>query len=114
MASLSPVAAGTRVAGPPEGRPPADVARRGRRSTPYLLLLPGLAWLVLFFAVPVFALGSTSLQTRVPGAEVGTYEQTFRWANYSDALVDYAPQFGRSFLYAGLATVLALLIGYPL
>jgi spermidine/putrescine transport system permease protein len=69
---------------------------------------------VLFFAVPVFALGSTSLQTRVAGAEVGTYTQTFRWANYSDALADYAPQFTRSFLYAGLATVLCLLIGYPL
>ena len=112
--SFAPAAAGTRVAGPPEGVPPADVARRGRRATPYLLLLPGIAWLVLFFAVPVFALGSTSLQTRVPGAEVGTYEQTFRWANYSDALADYGPQFARSFLYAGLATVLALLIGYPL
>jgi spermidine/putrescine transport system permease protein len=112
--SFAPAAAGTRVAGPPEGVPPADVARRGRRTTPYLLLLPGIAWLVLFFAVPVFALGSTSLQTRVPGAEVGTYEQTFRWANYSDALADYGPQFARSFLYAGLATVLALLIGYPL
>ncbi|HEX6754482.1 MAG TPA: ABC transporter permease [Mycobacteriales bacterium] len=119
MASLTPVAAGTRVAGPPEGRPPddrplEDPARRGRRATPYLLLLPGLAWLVLFFAVPVFALGSTSLQTRVPGAEVGTYQQTYRWANYSDALTEYAPQFARSFLYAGLATVLALVIGYPL
>ena len=119
MASLTPVAAGTRVAGPPEGsppegRPPDDVARRGRRRTPYLLLLPGLAWLVLFFAVPVFALGSTSLQTRVPGAEVGTYTQTFRWANYSDALSQYGPQFLRSFLYAGLATMFALLIGYPL
>jgi spermidine/putrescine transport system permease protein len=90
------------------------VARRGRRRTPYLLLLPGLAWLVLFFAVPVFALGSTSLQTRVPGAEVGTYTQTFRWANYSDALSQYGPQFLRSFLYAGLATMFALLIGYPL
>jgi spermidine/putrescine transport system permease protein len=73
-----------------------------------------MAWLVLFFAVPVFALGSTSLQTRVPGAEIGAYQQTFRWANYSDALTEYAPQFARSFLYAGLATVLALVIGYPL
>jgi spermidine/putrescine transport system permease protein len=110
--SLTAVAAGTRVAGPPEGTP--DEARRGRRATPYLLLLPGLAWLLLFFAVPVLALGSTSLQTRVPGAEVGVYTQTFRWANYSDALREYAPQFGRSFLYAGLATALCLIIGYPL
>jgi spermidine/putrescine transport system permease protein len=114
MASLTPVAAGTRVAGPPEGVPSGDEARRGRRATPYLLLLPALAWLLLFFAVPVFALGSTSLQTRVPGAEVGTYTQTFRWANYTDALTEYAPQFGRSFLYAGLATLIALVVGYPL
>ena len=111
MASLTPVAAGPRVAGPPEGVPSGDEARR---ATPYLLLLPALAWLLLFFAVPVFALGSTSLQTRVPGAEVGTYTQTFRWANYTDALTEYAPQFGRSFLYAGLATLIALVVGYPL
>jgi spermidine/putrescine transport system permease protein len=110
--SLTAVAAGTRVAGAPEGGP--EEVRRGRRATPYLLLLPGMAWLVLFFAVPVFALGSTSLQTRVPGAEVGVYQQTFRWANYPDALREYAPQFGRSFLYAGLATALCLLVGYPL
>jgi spermidine/putrescine transport system permease protein len=112
--SFAPVAAGTRAAGPPEGLPAEETARRGRRSTPYLLLLPGLAWLALFFVVPVFALGSTSLQTRVPGAEVGVYTQTFRWANYADALREYAPQFGRSFLYAGLATLLCLVIGYPL
>ncbi len=112
--SFAPIAAGTRAAGPPEGVPTAETARRGRRSTPYLLLLPGLGWLVLFFAVPLVALGSTSLQTRVPGAEVGVYTQTFRWANYSDALREYAPHFGRSFLYAGIATALCLLVGYPL
>ena len=50
----------------------------------------------------------------MPGAEIGVYAQTFRWANYTDALTEYAPQFGRSFLYAGLATVLCLAIGYPL
>ena len=110
--SVTAVAAGTRAAAGPEGAP--EEVRRGRRSTPYLLLLPGMAWLVLFFAVPVFALASLSLQTRVPGAEIGVYTQTFRWANYSDALAEYAPQFLRSFLYAGLATLLCLLIGYPL
>jgi len=110
--SVTAVAAGTRAAAGAEGAP--EEVRRGRRSTPYLLLLPGMAWLVLFFAVPVFALASLSLQTRVPGAEIGVYTQTFRWANYSDALTEYAPQFIRSFLYAGLATVLCLAIGYPL
>jgi spermidine/putrescine transport system permease protein len=113
VSSLSTVAAGTRAAGAPEG-PPVEPVPTGRRRTPYLLLLPGFAWLVVFFAIPVLSLASTSLQTRVPGAEVGTYTQTFRFANYTDALADYFPQFLRSFWYAGLATVLALVIGYPL
>ena len=115
MASLTPVAAadpGRRPARGGSRRSTSPAAAGARRRT--CCCCPGMAWLVLFFAVPVFALGSTSLQTRVPGAEVGTYEQTFRWANYTDALTEYAPQFARSFLYAGLATVFALLIGYPL
>ena len=57
---------------------------------------------------------STSTQTRPPGAEIGVYEQTFRFANYVDALSEYATQFGRSFVYALLATALALAISYPL
>ena len=93
---------------------PDEPGRRGRRSTPYLLLLPGLGWLAIFFAVPIFTLISTSTQTRPSGAEIGVYEQTFRFANYVDALSEYATQFGRSFVYALLATALALAISYPL
>jgi spermidine/putrescine transport system permease protein len=93
---------------------PGAATRPSRRGLPYLLLLPGLLWLALFFAVPLFTLASQSLQTRVPGSEIGVYEQTFRFANYVDALQEYAGHFQRSFLYALLATVLALLIGYPL
>jgi spermidine/putrescine transport system permease protein len=97
------------------GGPPAQPAPSARRRlTPYLLLLPGIAWLAIFFAVPILTLASTSLQTRVPGAEVGVYTQTFRFANYVDALTEYYPHFIRAFLYAGIATVVALLIGYPL
>jgi spermidine/putrescine transport system permease protein len=85
---------------------------RGRRAAPYLLLLPGMLWLLVFFAVPILTLAGTSLQTRVPG----TYQfvQTFHLANYPEYARQYAPQFARSFLYAGIATVVALLIGYPL
>ena len=32
-------------------------------SVPYLLLAPGLAFLALFFVVPIYYLASTSLQT---------------------------------------------------
>ena len=84
------------------------------RSVPYLLLLPGIAWLVMFFAVPIVTLLSTSTQTRPSGAEIGVYRQTFRLANYPDALTEYAVVFGRSFFYAVIATLAALAIAYPL
>ena len=84
-----------------------------RRLTPYLLLLPGLAWLAVFFVAPIVSLASTSLQTRVPG-QLEVFEQTWRVANYVEALGEYYPQLARSFLYAGIATLLALAIGYPL
>ena len=38
----------------------------------------------------------------------------WHWANFNTALSKYSGQFGRSFLYAGLATLLALVIAYPL
>ena len=38
----------------------------------------------------------------------------FKIANYADGVAEYQPQFVRSFLYAGIATALAFLIGYPL
>ncbi len=101
--------------GPGGPAPGADEPpRRGRRRVPYLLLLPGLAWLAVFFAVPVVTLFGTSLQTPAPSGEIGAFEQTFRFGNYADAVAEYLPHFGRSFLYAGLATLIALLIGYPL
>ena len=43
-----------------------------------------------------------------------TYEFTWHWENYSDALSTFDTQFFRSFLYAGIATLACLLIAYPL
>ena len=105
---------GTEGSGGPPSPDEVPQSARRRRLTPYLLLLPGLAWLALFFAVPLVTLAGTSLQTPAPGGEIGAYVPGLRVANYTDALGEYATQFGRSFLYAGIATVLALLIGYPL
>src|SRR5215218_9040815 len=81
-----------------------------RRVAPYFLLGPGAAWLLLFFVVPLYYLGELSLNSGV----FGSYEFSWHWANYSDALRLYDTQFVRSFLYAGLATLFALLLAYPL
>jgi spermidine/putrescine transport system permease protein len=84
---------------------------RHRWATPYLLLLPGAAWLALFFVVPTYYLVNTSLQTG--SLDVG-YVFDWAWRNYSDAISTYHDQLVRSFEYAGIATVAALLISYPL
>lgn len=85
--------------------------QRRKGLTPYLLLLPGLAFLALFFVVPTYYLANTSLQTG--DLDVG-YTFTWAWENYSDAITTYREQLTRSIVYAGVATTLALLISYPL
>jgi spermidine/putrescine transport system permease protein len=82
--------------------------------TPYLLLLPGFAFLFTFFILPIVNLAQTSTQTPIAGGDTGQYEQTFHFSNYVSAFVENKEQFGRSFLYALIATTLALLIAYPL
>jgi len=85
---------------------------RSRRLTPYLLLGPGLAWLVLFFLAPLGFLGHQSLETQDP-IDL-TYTFKWAWHNYADAITGYHTQLLRSFEYAGLATLIALAISYPL
>ena len=85
--------------------------RLRRTSLPYLLLLPGLGWLLLFFALPLVYMAFESLKT---GTIDTGFRLTWEFSNYSNALKDYNEQFIRSFEYAGLATLIAFLIGYPL
>jgi spermidine/putrescine transport system permease protein len=87
------------------------VLHRHRWLAPILLLLPGLAWLAVFFVVPLGFLGYQSLQS---GSFLGGYSFTWSFSNYTDAISEYSTQFVRSFVYAGIATVLCLLIAYPL
>ena len=85
--------------------------RLKKAGLPYFLLVPGLGWLLVFFAIPLAYMAFESLKT-------GTLDTgyTFNWefTNYADALSDFREQFLRSFEYAGLATAVGLLIGYPL
>jgi len=89
-------------------------ALKKRSLTPYLLLAPGLIWLITFFVIPIFSLASTSTMVRPQGSQIGTYVQELRFANYVDAFLANQEQYVRSFLYAGIATILALAISYPL
>lgn len=97
---------------PATGTSGPKAAQRSSR-TGYFLLLPGMTWLGIFFAIPFVTLFLTSLQTKVEGT-AGQYVPAFQVSNYVTALADYWPQFLRSFFYAGIATLLALLIAYPL
>jgi spermidine/putrescine transport system permease protein len=84
---------------------------RNRGVTPYLLLAPGLLYLALFFLVPLGFLAYQSLQSGT--FDVG-YAFDWAWGNYWDAIRNYRGHFIRSLEYAGIATLLALLLGYPL
>jgi spermidine/putrescine transport system permease protein len=86
--------------------------RLRKAALPYLLLLPGLGWLVLFFAIPLVYMFLESLKSGSPFG--GGFTLTWEFSNYTNAWSDYSEQFIRSFEYAGLATGIALLIGYPL
>jgi spermidine/putrescine transport system permease protein len=88
-----------------------DWLHRHRGVVPYLLLAPGLAWLAVFFLVPTYYLANTSLQSG--SLDVG-YAFTWAWDNYSNAISTYHEQFVRSLEYAGIATVAAFLVSYPL
>jgi spermidine/putrescine transport system permease protein len=81
---------------------------------PYLLLLPGFLFLFTFFVLPIINLAQTSTQTPIAGGDTGQYEQTFQFSNYINAFTENKEQFGRSFVFALLATILALAIAYPL
>jgi spermidine/putrescine transport system permease protein len=89
-----------------------STGRRRAGPTPWLLLAPGMLWLVAFFFVPLYSLFRMSLSERVNRFADPTF--SWEWGNYSEAFQDFLDQFLRSFVYGFAATALALLIGYPL
>ncbi|MEX1169228.1 MAG: ABC transporter permease [Chloroflexota bacterium] len=82
------------------------------RLTPYLLLAPGILWLLVFYAYP-------GVQMFISSFWAGTLETGFtvsldNWTTYPAALERYGPQFGRSIVYGAAATTICFLIAYPL
>jgi spermidine/putrescine transport system permease protein len=86
-------------------------ARLKKTGLPYLLLLPGLGWLAIFFAAP---LGYMAFESLKEGTLETGYFFDWEFSNYTNAISDFSEQLLRSFEYAGLATLFGLLIGYPL
>lgn len=88
-----------------------QILRRYSFAVPYLLLAPGIIWLAIFYVYPGFQMFLTSLWT---GTLESGFELTWNWDTYGKALGQFAPQFLRSIVFAGAATVLTFLISYPL
>ncbi len=75
--------------------------RPARPSIPWILLMPGLVWLGVFFVIPLVQLGLKSLDD----GGLGNYRKVFN---------DNGEVIARTFVYAFIVTVAAVLIGYPL
>jgi spermidine/putrescine transport system permease protein len=94
--------------------PAVESAPKRRSKIALILLLPGIAYLALFFLVPLVQLVITSFQSKVPGGDLGEYQNDFAWQNYPMVISTYSEHIFRAFGYATLATIFALLFSYPL
>src|SRR4029079_7133911 len=103
--STDPMTAATGTA--PTG--PTFRARFGR-AVPYLLLAPGLLWLVIFYVIPAIQMFTYSISTGT--LETG-FTMTFGLDAYATAIDRFGKQFLNSVIYGGAATLLTLAIGFP-
>jgi spermidine/putrescine transport system permease protein len=95
----------------------AGVATSGRqrsRIAPYLMILPALAYLAVFFVVPFFSLARTSLSASGGSVFMPTLSFAWDFGNYLEAFTRYQDQILRSFIYAVTATVLCVVLAFPL
>jgi spermidine/putrescine transport system permease protein len=92
----------------------ASSSRQRSKIAPYLMILPALLYLGIFFVVPFFTLARTSLSST--GGSIYLPTLTFSWdfANYLEAFEHYRDQIIRSFTYAAVATALCLVLAFPL
>ena len=90
-----------------------DRTLRKSKWTPYLLSAPALVVVYLFFLVPLVTLLKIALSERV---ERGSSRVDFgwEWGNFSKAFTDFGDQLWRALGYAGVTTILCILLAYPL
>lgn len=88
------------------------IRQQVQRLTPYLLLAPGVLWLLVFYVYPSFQMFISSFWSGT--LETGFTVSLANWTTYPEALTRYGPQFGRSIVYGAAATLVCFLIAYPL
>lgn len=86
--------------------------RRGR-LTGYWLMLPAALWLGVFFVIPFYSLLATSLYDP-EGSVLTGYDVTYHVANFWNAIGEHWDELSRSLVYAGVATLICLVLGYLL
>ena len=87
-------------------------ARLGKRLAPYLLSLPAGLWLLALFLIPLVVMLSLSLQTCNPGT--GACVMTWHWGEFGQQLSLYHTQFLTSIYFAGAATIIDLIVSFPI
>jgi spermidine/putrescine transport system permease protein len=92
----------------------AASSRQRSKIAPYLMIAPALIYLGIFFVWPVISLAMTSLSTAGGSVFLPTMEFGWKFSNYSEAFSKYQDQILRSFGYAIVATLVCLLLAYPL
>jgi spermidine/putrescine transport system permease protein len=101
----------------PADHPGSLTARRrrlhpGKALAPYLLSLPAGLWLLVLFLVPLVVMLSLSLQTCNFGT--GACVMTWHWGEFGQQLSLYHSQFVNSIYFAGAATVIDLVVSFPI
>jgi spermidine/putrescine transport system permease protein len=112
--SMTDVEPRTEPVSEPSPRPP-----KRRRMPDWLagniLLLPTSVWFFFLMVIPIAIIVAYSLGTRSIYDPVRFSWGNLVWSNYSKALnPEFLPIFTRSIAYAAAATVLCVLLGFPL
>ena len=101
------------------GRPVVHALERRRAGSrlPQLgrtaFVLPGVAWLAVFFLLPLMIILVVSLGTNDPTGHIDLSKPNLQ--NYLQATrPEYVPAFLNSLRYASITTVLSIAIGYPI
>jgi spermidine/putrescine transport system permease protein len=92
----------------------SGAAPRRRSYIAIILLAPGVLYLVATFIAPLVSLVLTSFKEPGGDFEVGEYVYAFRWENYLEVFERFGEIFLRTFGYSIIATIIALVVSYPL